>query len=184
MQKTETRDIAARLGLINADKKDSQDICFVPDGDYAAVLQNLTGKIYPEGDIKDKNGNILGRHHGIIHYTMGQRRGIGLAMPEPVYVTGILPEENTIIVGSDEDLFTRELFAEDFNWIAYDTPPKNLRAKARIRYKQAEKDATVNVTADGRVHIVFDTPVRAVTKGQAAVLYDDGGYVLGGGTIC
>lgn len=184
MKKTETRAVAAELGLLNADKPDSQDICFVPDGDYAAVLENLIGKKYPAGEIRDKYGRVLGTHEGIIHYTMGQRRGIGLAMPAPVYVTDIIPETNTIVVGANEDLFTRALIAEDFNWIAYDAPPERLRAKAKIRYKQPEKAASAFALPDGRVKIVFDEPVRAVTKGQAAVLYDDGGYVLGGGTIC
>ena len=183
-RKTETREIAAALGLLNAEKPDSQDICFVPDGDYAGVLEHLTGKAYPAGEIVDKYGKVLGMHGGIIHYTMGQRKGIGLAMPAPVYVTDIIPETNTIVVGANEDLFTRTLIAEDFNWIAYDTPPETLRAKAKIRYKQPEKDAEVFALPDGRVKIVFDEPVRAVTKGQAAVLYDDEGYILGGGTIC
>ncbi len=183
-EKTETRRIAAELGLANADKPDSQDICFVPDGDYAAVLRNYTGRTYPAGEIRDKYGRVLGTHGGIIHYTMGQRKGIGLALPAPVYVTDIIPGTNTIVVGPNEDLFTRTLIADDFNWIAFDTPPEKLRARAKIRYKQPEKDAEVSALPDGRVKIVFDEPVRAVTKGQAAVVYDDEGYVLGGGTIC
>ncbi|MBQ6020580.1 MAG: tRNA 2-thiouridine(34) synthase MnmA [Clostridia bacterium] len=183
-EKTETRRIAAESGLANADKPDSQDICFVPDGDYAAVLRNYTGRTYPAGEIRDKYGRVLGTHGGIIHYTMGQRKGIGLALPAPVYVTDIIPETNTIVVGPNEDLFTRTLIADDFNWIAFDTPPEKLRARAKIRYKQPEKDAEVSALPDGRVKIVFDEPVRAVTKGQAAVVYDDEGYVLGGGTIC
>ena len=184
MRKTEVRALAASLGLANAEKPDSQDICFVPDGDYAAVLKNYTGKTYPAGQIRDKYGNVLGAHDGIIHYTMGQRKGIGLALPAPVYVTDIIPETNTIVVGPNEDLFTRTLIADDFNWIAWETPPAVFRARAKIRYKQPEKEAEVSVLPDGRVKITFDEPVRAVTKGQAAVIYDEEGYVLGGGTIC
>lgn len=183
MNKDETRKIAEENGFYNAQKPDSQDICFVPDGDYAKFIRNYTGKDYPSGDFTDKDGKILGKHKGIIGYTKGQRKGLGISSDFPLYVCDILPDENRIVLGHSEDLFTKEISVRDVNFIAFENPPETFRAKVKIRYRQPETPATVFVTGDKRVKIVFDEPQRAATKGQAAVFYD-GDTVLGGGVIC
>jgi tRNA-specific 2-thiouridylase len=182
LRKTVVREIARKQGFINAQKRDSQDICFAPDGDYSAAIKRLSGKEYIPGHFIDRDGKILGQHKGLIHYTVGQRRGIGISTPEPLYVLEKRAEDNTVMLGSNADLFRKELDTADFNWIAWDTPPSSLRAKARIRYKQMEQWATVTPTGSDIVRIVFDEPQRAVAKGQAVVLYQ-GDLVLGGGII-
>lgn len=174
--------MATEQGFYNADKPDSQDICFVPDGDYASFICRYRGKTYPEGDFVDTTGRVLGRHKGIIHYTLGQRKGLGIAAGEPLYVVKIDAENNRVVLGKNSDLFSRELEADGFNWIACDEPSDPLRVKAKVRYRQAEQWATVTVTAPGRVRVVFDEPQRAITRGQAVVLYD-GDTVVGGGVI-
>ena len=181
-EKPQIRKLAEEAYLPVAHKADSQDICFVPDGDYAGFIRRFTGKDYPAGDFTDKDGNVLGHHKGIIGYTVGQRKGLGIAAGKPVYVTKICPAENRVILGDNEDLFHRELDVEDFNFISFDTPPAEFRAKAKVRYRQKEQWATVKVTGEHSVHIIFDEPQRAITKGQAAVLYD-GYVVIGGGVI-
>ena len=163
--------------------QDSQDICFVPDGDYASFIRSFTGRDYPRGEFVDKSGNVLGEHRGLIGYTVGQRKGLGIALGEPRYVTALLPDENRVVLGSNEDLMSRELDAKNFNFIAFDTPPAEFRASARVRYRQTEQPATVRVTGEDTVHITFDEPQRAITKGQAVVVYD-GDVVIGGGEIC
>ena len=182
MHKSETRRIAEEQGFYNADKPDSQDICFVPDGDYAGFTARFTGHNCSAGDFVDEEGHVLGRHKGIVHYTVGQRKGLGIAADAPLYVKQIDAASNRVVLSGNESLFSRELTANDFNWIAYDVPPRELRASARVRYHQREQAATVTVLGDGRVHLVFDEPQRAITPGQAVVLYD-GDTVLGGGTI-
>ena len=182
MHKSETRRIAEEQGFYNAGKPDSQDICFVPDGDYAGFIARFTGHDCPAGDFVDEEGHVLGRHKGIVHYTVGQRKGLGIAADAPLYVKQIDAASNRVVLSGNESLFSRELTANDFNWIAYDVPPRELRASARVRYHQREQAATVTVLGDGRVHLVFDEPQRAITPGQAVVLYD-GDTVLGGGTI-
>ena len=182
MHKSETRRIAEEQGFYNADKPDSQDICFVPNGDYAGFIARFTGHDCSAGDFVDEDGHVLGRHKGIVHYTVGQRKGLGIAADAPLYVKQIDAASNRVVLSGNESLFSRELTANDFNWIAYDVPPRELRASARVRYHQREQAATVTVLGDGRVHLVFDEPQRAITPGQAVVLYD-GDSVLGGGTI-
>ena len=182
MHKSETRRIAEEQGFYNADKPDSQDICFVPDGDYAGFIARFTGHDCPAGDFVDEDGHVLGQHKGIVHYTVGQRKGLGIAADAPLYVKQIDAASNRVVLSGNESLFSRELTANDFNWIAYDVPPRELRASARVRYHQREQAATVTVLGDGRVHLVFDEPQRAITPGQAVVLYD-GDTLLGGGTI-
>ena len=182
MHKSETRRIAEEQGFYNADKPDSQDICFVPNGDYAGFIARFTGHNCSAGDFVDEEGHVLGRHKGIVHYTVGQRKGLGIAADAPLYVKQIDAASNRVVLSGNESLFSRELTANDFNWIAYDVPPRELRASARVRYHQREQAATVTVLGDGRVHLVFDEPQRAITPGQAVVLYD-GDTVLGGGTI-
>ncbi len=182
LTKDEAREIALENGFVNAKKHDSQDICFVPDGDYAAFIEAYTKKEYPDGDFCDRCGKRIGTHKGIIRYTIGQRRGLGLALPAPMYVCEKDIENNKVILCSNEELFAKELYAKDFNWIAFETPEKTFKANAKIRYNQKEQPATVNIEENGLVHIVFDEPQRAISKGQAVVLYD-GDIVLGGGTI-
>jgi tRNA-specific 2-thiouridylase len=181
MTKDKTREIAESQGFVNAHKKDSQDICFVPDGDYAAAIRRISGKEYPSGQFVDRDGNVLGEHKGIIHYTIGQRKGLGLALPAPAYVLEKDVPNNRVILGPNEALFHREVQAREANWIAWEKPPAEFRARARIRYNQKEQPATVWPTETG-FRLVFDEPQRAPAPGQAVVLYD-GDYVLGGGTI-
>ena len=178
--KEEIRRIAEQEGFINAKKRDSQDICFVPDGDYAAFIERYTGKTYPEGKFVDLNGNELGKHSGIIKYTIGQRKGLGLAAGHPVYVISKNLEENTVTVGSNEDLMTDTLEADSFNWI-YEKPDGKIKCAAKTRYNMKEQPCIAHIEGD-RVVVKFDSPVRAVTSGQAVVLYDSE-YVIGGGTI-
>lgn len=182
MAKEETRRVATEQGFYNADKPDSQDICFVPDGDYASFICRYREKAYPAGDFVDLEGHFLGRHKGIIHYTLGQRKGLGIAAGEPLYVVRIEPETNRVVLGKNADLYSRELDADGMNWIACDEPGKPLRVKAKVRYRQAEQWATATVPAPGQLHLVFDEPQRAITRGQAVVLYD-GDTVVGGGVI-
>lgn len=183
LKKEDARKIAEENGFINAKKKDSQDICFVPDGDYAKFIEDYSGKKYPDGDFVDQNGNVLGRHKGIIRYTVGQRKGLGLSLPAPMYVMEKDTEKNQVVLCSNEELFSDSLEAENFNWIAYEAPPAKLNVKAKIRYNQKEEDAVVTPLDNGRVLVEFLKPQRAVAKGQAVVLYD-GDMVVGGGTIC
>ncbi|MGN0526658.1 MAG: tRNA 2-thiouridine(34) synthase MnmA [Acutalibacteraceae bacterium] len=182
MRKTEVRAVAEQNGFINAAKPDSQDICFVPDGDYASVIELHTGNKPQSGNFVDKQGNVIGKHKGLIHYTVGQRKGLGISAPQPLYVCKICPENNNIILGNNDDLFSTELDAADFNWISGETPKDKFRCKVKIRYRQPEQQATVIPMSKNTVHIIFDEPQRAITPGQAAVIYD-GDTVLGGGTI-
>lgn len=180
--KEEARKIAEENGFVNARKHDSQDICFVPDGDYARFIEEYSKKTYPEGDFVDTEGKVLGRHKGIIRYTVGQRKGLGLSLPAPMYVMKKDIEKNQVVLCSNDELFSTRLTAKDFNWIACDNPPEVLKVKAKIRYNQKEEDATVIPKPDGTVVVEFEKPQRAIAKGQAVVLYD-GDIVVGGGTI-
>ena len=182
LTKADARAAAAEAGFANAQKKDSQDICFVPDGDYAAFLTRLTGKTLPEGYFLDEAGRVLGRHRGILHYTVGQRRGMGIAAEYPLYVVRIDPEKNTVTLGKNESLFSGELTAHSVNLIAMDSVPGALRCTAKIRYRHREQPCTVWQTAPDALRVEFDEPQRAVTSGQSVVLYD-GDTVLGGGII-
>lgn len=179
MTKAETRAVAGAQGFVNARKRDSQDICFVPDGDYAAFLQRYTGRPLQEGDILDRAGRCLGRHRGAVCYTIGQRKGLGVAAAYPLYVCGKDMEHNTVTVGPENQLYTTRLTAKDWNRIAPELPD---RAQAVVRYHGRPADAAVRSLPDGRVQLAFDTPQRAVTPGQAVVLYRED-QVLGGGTI-
>ena len=182
MTKDETRELAESLGLLNARKRDSQDICFVPDGDYASFIEHYTGNVYPHGAFTDEDGNVLGEHKGIIRYTIGQRRGLGLALPHPMYVKEKDPENNRVILCDNERLFSQSLIAKDVNLISVDRIDAPMRVKARVRYNQKEQPATVISLDDDTISVTFDEPQRAICKGQAVVLYD-GDYVVGGGTI-
>ena len=180
--KAEARQIAEAGGFINARKKDSQDICFVPDGDYVKFIREYTGKTYPEGNYLDLNGNVVGRHKGAICYTLGQRKGLGIALGAPAYVCGKNMEENTVTVGPNEALFATTLLADDWNWILIPELNEPMQVTAKARYSQMEQPATVYPAENGFARVVFDQPQRALTPGQAVVLYL-GDIVVGGGTI-
>lgn len=182
LSKSQVREIAASLGLVTAKKRESQDICFVPGGDYAGFIKGYTGKEYPDGDFVDADGNVMGRHKGIIKYTIGQRKGLGLALKKPAYVCGIDVPGNRVILGDNEDLFTRGLTAMDFNWLSIGLPSSDLKASARIRYRHHEAPARIIPLSETEVRIEFDEPQRAITRGQSVVVYD-GDLVLGGGVI-
>lgn len=181
--KSKTRQTAEQLGLCNARKHDSQDICFVPDGDYGAFMERYTGKRYPPGNFLDVHGQMIGRHHGTIRYTLGQRKGLGLAMDRPVYVCEKDMVTNTITVGPERILYSKVLFANDLNWIAIPELKSPMRVKAKIRYRQAEQWATIFPKQEKElVQIEFDEAQRAITPGQAVVFYD-ADIIIGGGTI-
>lgn len=182
MHKTEVRAIAQEQGFINAIKHDSQDICFVPNGRYADFIEHHTGKKYPEGDFIDKDGKILGHHKGIIRYTIGQRKGLGLSLPEPMYVSSVNPIDNTVTLGFEEDLYSKSLTAKNINLISVPVIDTPTRFKVKVRYRQSEQWAMVTQTDEDILAIEFETPQRAITKGQAVVIYD-GDIVVGGGTI-
>lgn len=180
--KKETREIASALHLPTAHKPESQDICFIPDGDYAALVEACAGKPCPPGRFIDRSGRTLGRHRGIIHYTIGQRRGLGVPSSEPLYVLDIRPEDNTVVLGGKMDLFQTEAFVKEVHWIAGAAPQQELRASAKIRYRHREEPCRITVTGPDCARLVFDAPQRAITRGQSAVFYD-GDSVLGGGIL-
>lgn len=182
MSKDEVRNIAEESGFVNSHKKDSQDICFVPDGDYAKFIEDYTNETFPQGDYVDKSGNPLGKHQGIIRYTRGQRKGLGIALGKRTFVLDVNVAENKVVLGENEDLFSRELIAEDINLISIDKITDGMKVKAKIRYNHTEADASVYYIDDNSFKVIFDEPQRAITKGQAVVLYD-GDTVIGGGKI-
>lgn len=180
--KDEVRGIAEKNGLVVSRKKESQDICFVPDGDYTAFLERYTGEQMKPGPFVDKEGRTLGEHRGIWNYTIGQRKGLGLSFPQPMFVVDIRPEENAVVLGISDEVFSDRLTAGELNWIETDSLKDARRCKAKIRYAHTPADAVVSMLDDGTAEVRFDTPQRAVTKGQAVVFYDDD-TVIGGGTI-
>ena len=182
LHKDEVRRIAQAQGIITARKRDSQDICFLPDGDYAAFIERWTGRRQEAGDFLDGNGLVVGRHRGALRYTTGQRRGLALSTGSRMYVVEKDMARNTVTVGPEAALYCRELTATDFNWLSIPEPVAPIRAAVRTRYRQTESPATVYPLSPDKNRIVFDEPQRAITPGQAAVLYD-GDLVLGGGTI-
>ena len=182
LSKSEVREIAEANGFVNAHKQDSQDICFVPDGDYASFIEKYTGKTFPCGSFVDLNGNVLGEHKGIIRYTVGQRKGLGIALGKPAFVCAKNIEENTVVLGDNSDLFSSVLTAHDVNLISCDSIDEPMRVAAKVRYNQKEQPATVVGIGDGKIRVEFDEPQRAISKGQSVVLYD-GDIVVGGGII-
>lgn len=182
LTKERVRELAEENGFVNARKRDSQDICFVPDGDYAAFIRRYGRKEFSPGDFVGTGGQLYGQHKGIIHYTVGQRKGLGLSFPQPMYVCGIDPEKNQVLLGEHQELFSTELIARDVNLISRETIEEPMRVRAKVRYRQQEQPATVVQTGPDELKITFDQPQRAITKGQAVVLYD-GDTVVGGGTI-
>lgn len=181
LKKNETRSIAEKNGLVTAFKPDSQDICFVPDGNYADVVKLHSDVPIEPGNFVDTHGNVIGHHKGIIYYTIGQRRGIGIPSSEPLYVCGISAKNNTVTVGREKDLYCKEVFTDNFNFIS-ETLKTPFRCKAKIRYRHKEQPAVAIPLENGGIKIIFDEPQRAVTPGQSAVLYD-GDIVIGGGII-
>lgn len=182
MPKADTRSIADNNNFVNAKKHDSQDICFIPNGKYAEFIENYTGNSYLEGNFVDTEGNILGKHKGIIRYTVGQRKGLGLALKEPMYVKKVDPIKNEVILARDCDLYSTTLRANNLNLTAIDSIDSPIKVLAKVRYKHTEQPATVTQIDKDTIEVVFDEPQRAITKGQAVVLYD-GDIVIGGGTI-
>jgi tRNA-specific 2-thiouridylase len=182
LTKDEVKNIATELGLPEKSRPESQEICFIPDNDHAAFVEEYTAKAIEPGPIQDEAGRILGQHRGIASYTIGQRKGLGIAAAEPLYVTAIESEQNAVIVGTKEQTFGTELIADGLNWIAIDPPKNPIKVKAKIRYRHTEAEATVMSQADDRVYVKFTLPQTAITPGQAIVFYD-GDKVLGGGTI-
>lgn len=179
---TEVRALADRLGLSSAHKKDSEGICFVPGGDHLRFIEERTGRVAPAGDILDMDGNVIGRHEGALRYTLGQRKGLGVAAAHPIYVCAIDIAKNTVTLGDSDRLMARTLVAGDWNWVAGAAPTGPVRAAAKVRYRQPDQPCTATPLEDGCVRLTFDDLQRAITPGQATVLYD-GEEVLGGGTI-
>ncbi len=182
LTKAEARRIAEENGFCNARKRDSQDICFIPDGDYMAFLEKYTGEKGIPGNFLDESGNVVGKHRGAAGYTLGQRKGLGLAMGEPVYVTGKDMAANTVTVGPNSSLFHRSLVADHWNWMTIGELSEPIRCMAKARSRMIEQPATVYPMENGLARVTFDEPQRAITPGQAVVLYD-GDLVIGGGTI-
>jgi tRNA-uridine 2-sulfurtransferase len=188
MSKPEVRDVARRHSLAVAEKQESQEICFVPDGDYAGFIdryldaEGAADRIPHEGDLVDSTGDVVGTHTGIHHYTIGQRRGIGIAAERPLYVISIDSAKNRVVVGSQEELLSQEFTAAGVNWVAFDSPSEPVRADVRVRYRHEAAPATITSLENGRVRVRFDEPQRAITPGQATVFYC-GDEVVGGGWI-
>lgn len=182
LTKEEARLIAESQGFVNARKKDSQDICFVPDGDYVAFMKRYTEKEYPAGDYLDLDGNIVGKHCGAVCYTLGQRKGLGIALGAPVYVCSKDMEANTVTVGPESALFAATLIADNWNWFPFEALTEPIRVMAKARYRHTPQPATVYPMEGGKAKVVFDAPQRAMTPGQTVALYD-GDMVVGGGII-
>jgi len=182
LYKSEIRELALQHGFVNADKPDSQDICFIPDGDYAAFLENRLHRSSPSGDFVREDGGVVGTHKGLHRYTIGQRKGLGIAAEKPLYVIRKEQDTNRVILGDNASLFTKDLHADQLNWVATASVDTPIRVTAKTRYKQTETPATVFPTGNDTVHVVFDEPQRAITAGQAVVFYD-GDTLVGGATI-
>jgi tRNA-specific 2-thiouridylase len=182
MTKEEVRALAAEKRFVNARKEESQDICFVSDGDYGGFIDRRQGRPFAPGEILDSNGAVIGRHGGYQRYTIGQRRGLGVAANAPLYVCAKDPARNTVTLGPAESLYSHSFVARAVNLIACDSLPSPTRLTVMTRYQAREAPCTVQQTDSGALHATFDEPQRAVTPGQAAVFYD-GDTVVGGGTI-
>ncbi len=180
--KDEIRNIAEEIGLLVANKPDSQEICFIPDDDYARYIKEETGKEFAPGDFVDMEGKVIGRHKGIIHYTIGQRKGLGIALGKPCFVVDINTETNQVVIGDNIDTFSSTLMANKLNFMSIEKLEGELRVTAKIRYSHKGDLCTISMVDEDVVKVVFDEPQRAITKGQAIVFYD-GDIVVGGGTI-
>ena len=182
LTKDEIRAIAHDSALPVAEKKDSQDICFIPDGNYVSFIEKTTKKDYPSGEFVDTFGNVLGKHKGLIRYTTGQRKGLGLALPAPLYVLSKDVKNNRVILGTNNQLFESECTVKNVNIISSEMPTEPFLAEVKVRYSHSASPATVYPIGDGKVRVVFDTPQRAITKGQTAAFYS-GDILIGGGFI-
>jgi len=182
MTKPEVRDLARSRDLPAASRPESQEICFIPDNNYGRFLAERIPDLARPGPIVDRRGNVLGRHPGIIHFTIGQRRGLGIAAPHPLYVLEINAQDNTVVVGPNRELYRSALLAGRLNWIARPDLERPLRVRARIRYRHREAPATIVPLPGKKISVEFDRPQRAITPGQSVVVYDDD-TVLGGGII-
>ncbi len=180
--KDQIRAIADDIGIMVAHKPDSMEICFVPDNDYAGYIQRETGYNSVPGNFVDLEGNVIGKHNGIIHYTVGQRKGLGLAMGHPVFVVAIRPETNEVVIGDDKDVYSEKLYANKLNFMSIEKLTEPMHVLGKIRYSHAGAGCTIRMVDDDLLECVFDEPQRAITPGQALVLYD-GDNVLGGGVI-
>ena len=183
MTKPEVRELASSLGLGAAERPESQDICFIPDHDHARFIEEYTGKPSPHGDFVDTAGNIIGEHSGIIKYTIGQRKGLGVSVGRPIYVCGIDAAANRVTLGDEERLFTKRLYAHDVNFVAIAGLTGSMRVTAKIRYSHREAPATATMSSENELCVEFDTPQRAVTPGQTVVLYSDEA-VIANAIIC
>lgn len=180
--KDEVRKMAKKLGLPVAEKRESQDICFVQDKDYIGFICGYKGYEPKPGDFVDTKGNILGKHKGIIHYTVGQRKGLGITVGKPLYVVDIDAQNNRVVLGYENEVFSGSLVAKDLNFISIERLEKEMRVSAKVRYSAKEADATITPLDNGKVKVTFDIPQRAITPGQSVVFYE-GDIVAGGGTI-
>ncbi len=186
LSKSEVRRIAEEAGLPVASKPDSQEVCFVTDGSYADYIEKTAGPgAAPEGDFVDTEGNVLGRHRGVIRYTVGQRKGLGIALGHPVFVKEIRTETNEVVLGSEESLYSREVLCKDLNFLSIPElkEGERMRCRAKVRYSHSMQPAVIETCGDGVVKIVFDEAVRAAAPGQSAVFYDEEDRVIGGGII-
>ena len=174
--------MAKKINLRIANKPDSQEICFIPDDDYGKFIEESSDKTLEDGNFVDTEGNIVGKHKGIIHYTVGQRKGLGLSLGKPMYVTEIRSETNEVVLGSNEETFSKTLIADNLNFMSIEDLEKDMRVVAKVRYSHRGSECLIRRVNDTQVECIFDKPQRAITPGQAVVFYD-GDYVLGGGTI-
>ena len=182
MEKEEVRRIAKENDLFVAEKEDSQEVCFIDDNDYIGFIERTTKKKMPSGKFVDVNGNVLGEHSGVYNYTVGQRKGLGIASNKPLFVVDIDVKRNIIVLGDDEDTLGDTLVASNLNWIMFEKLEKEMRVTAKIRYGAKEAGCTISPVSDNKVKVVFDIPQRAITPGQSVVFYDND-YVVGGGVI-
>ncbi|MEW9096167.1 MAG: tRNA 2-thiouridine(34) synthase MnmA [Clostridiaceae bacterium] len=180
--KSQIREIAKEIGLEVHNKKDSEEICFIPDNNHGRfILENYKGSIQ-EGEFVDKNGKVLGKHKGLIYYTIGQRKGLGIALGKPSFVIDIIPSKNQVVIGDEEEIFKTELIAKDFNFIPFDKLENKMKVEAKIRYAAKPSPATIEVIHGDKLKVIFDEPQRAITKGQSVVFYLEN-LLLGGGII-
>lgn len=182
LTKAEIRDIGEQNGFSNAHKRDSQDICFVPNGEYASFIEKELGKAFPSGEYIDENGNVIGKHKGIIHYTIGQRKGLGISMNKHVFVINKDATNNTVTLADGDRLFSKKVVIKGINLIPFDSLDGRIRVEAKIRYSQTQSPAYAEQTGEDEITLTFDTPQRAITRGQSAIMYD-GDTVIGGGII-
>lgn len=182
LTKAQVRDIATERGFVNANKPDSQDICFVPDGDYASFIEEYSNFVSKKGDYLDINGEKIGEHKGVIHYTIGQRKGLGIALGKPAFVIEKNAQNNTVTIGDEEHIFHKKVWVNNVNFIPFDKLEKPMNVKTKLRYRHEPEDSTITPLENGEVLIEFSKPQRAASIGQAAVFYD-GDIVVGGGTI-